>query len=243
MKRILGVVSVLAAWQFAAMAVGRKLFPTPIQVGTAFTVHWQNLLQHSAYSVGRLLAGVALALVIGVPLGLLLGYFRKVDAFFSPSLYILGPVPKIALLPLIMLLFGIGNLSKVFIIFIIMVFQVILAARDSVKAIPQEYFMPYRAAKAKNYQILLQIVLPAGIPGVFTALRIGLATSISVLFFAETFGTKWGLGFYIMDMWLRLEYTQMYLGICTLAAIGLLSVFLVDWWERKLCPWKDSEKQ
>lgn len=238
MKKLQGTVLVLIIWQLAAMMVGSKIFPTPAEVFMSLLSNWRSLAIHGAYSVYRLVAGVFLALVIGTPIGLLLGYYQKADSLLSPSIYVLGPIPKVALLPLIMLIFGIGNLSKIFIILIIMVFQVIIAARDAVRAIPEEYFMPYRAVKAKNRHIFLHIIAPASIPSMFTATRIGLSTSISVLFFAETFGTTWGLGFYIMDMWMRLDYRQMYLGIVALGFVGLVSVFAVDLAEKKLCPWR-----
>lgn len=239
MKKAAGFLSFILIWQLAAYAVSQKIFPAPSDVFLSLLSNPKQLGLHSLYSVYRLAAGVMCAIVIGLPLGLLLGYFKKAERFFSPALYIVAPIPKIALLPLIMLLFGIGNLSKIFIIFIIMVFQVIVAVRDSVKKIPEQCFMSCRAAKAGTLFIFLHIVLPASLPDLFTAVRVGLATSVSVLFFAESFGTKWGLGFYVMDMWMRLDYRQMYLGIIALGIIGLLSAVLTDKLEKRVCPWRD----
>lgn len=224
-------------WQAAAMLIDKKILPAPVDVFLSFINNPWQIVKHSGYSLYRLAVGVILAITVGLPSGLLIGYFKKANRLFSPLLYVIAPIPKIALLPLIMLLFGIKDMSKIFLIFIIMVFQVIVAARDSVTKIPAEYFMPYSAAKAKNLFVFRNIIFPASLPHLFTAIRVGLATSISVLFFAESFGTKWGLGFYIMDMWMQLNYKQMYLGIITIGIIGLLSVVFVDRLEKRVCPW------
>lgn len=196
------------------------------------------LLIHSLYSVARLMAGAALSLLVGTSIGIVLGYFSLPRRIISPIIYLLAPVPKIALLPLVMLLFGIGERSKIFIIFLVMVFQVILAICGAVLRIPPEYYLPLKAVKAGHWFLIRHVVLPACLPELFTAVRIGLATGISVLFFAETFGTRWGLGFYIMDMWMRLNYSRMAAGIGVLALIGLASTILVDVLEKKICGWR-----
>jgi NitT/TauT family transport system permease protein len=237
MKKWIGTGILIIVWQLAAMVMSQKILPAPLQVCISLIAHWNSLICHSFFSIYRLLAGMGLAIIVGMPIGTLMGYFKKLSDLLSPIIYLLAPIPKIALLPLIMLFFGIGNLSKVFIIFIIMVFQVIVAVHDAVKNIPSAYFFPLHTIKANHQSILIHIVIPATMPEVFTALRIGLATSLSVLFFAETFGTTWGLGFYIMDMWMRLDYTQMYAGIMMLGFLGLGSTSLIGRLENYLCPW------
>jgi len=197
-----------------------------------------DLALHTAASLWRLLAGVALSLVVGTAVGIIIGYFRLPQRIFSPVIYALAPVPKVALLPLVMLAFGLGDAAKVFLIFIIMVFQVILEVSGAVGRIPPQYLAPSRAAGAPTWALLRLIVLPACVPELFVALRVGLATGISALFFAETFGTKWGLGFYIMDMWMRLNYTNMALGITVMAVLGWGLTALVNLAERRVCRWR-----
>ncbi len=238
MKKFLGIAAFVALWQAAAMLLRNPILPSPVDVCISLTQNYRALLSHSLYSLYRLAAGTALAVVLGMPLGILLGYNKKCGEIISPLIYVLAPLPKIAFLPLIMLIFGIGNLSKVFIIFIIMLFQIVISAHDSVKTIPEEYFAPYLAAKAGHGRMLRHIVVPAALPGLFTALRVGLATGISVLFFAENFGTNYGIGYYTMDMWMRMDYRQMYLGILALGVIGLASVWLTGVAERRVCKWR-----
>jgi len=236
-KKWFGILFLIGLWQLVAVITDNNIFPTFIEVIIAMGMNCKTIVTHAFFSSFRLIIGVVLAVVLGMPAGILIGYHKQLSDFFSPVIYLLAPIPKIALLPLIMLLFGIGDLSKVFIIFIIMFFQVIVAAHDAVKNIPQEYLIPLRTIKAGHKAILFHVIFPAALPEMFTSVRIGLATGISVLFFAETFGTTWGLGFYIMDMWMRLDYKQMYAGILFLGFLGLISVMLVNRLQLHVCPW------
>ena len=228
----------LIAWQIAALLIGRTIFPQPIAVLQSITTCYMDVMVHTSYSMFRIFFGVLLSLTVGLPLGILIGYHPKFDKRLSPYVYMISPVPKIALLPVIMLFLGIGEASKIFIIFFIMLFQVIVSVRDSVKNIPPEYFVPYYTIKAPVKWIVKDILFPASYADIFTSLRVGLATSISVLFFTETFGTKYGLGFFIMDSWVRVNYTQMYLGILWLGVLGFLLVVFIDKLEHKICKWR-----
>ncbi|MDF2803713.1 MAG: binding-protein-dependent transport system inner rane component [Anaerocolumna sp.] len=241
-RKWIGIVGIILLWQLLAMLTNKNVFPPFFTVISALVKNIGVILIHTFYSSYRLFAGVILAVCIGMPTGIIIGYFKRLSELLSPVIYLIAPIPKIALLPLIMLFFGIGDSSKIFIIFIIMFFQVVVAAHDAVKNISEDYFVPFRTVKAGHRAILLQIVFPAALPEMFTSIRIGLATGISVLFFAETFGTVWGLGFYIMDMWMRLDYTRMYAGIIVLGLLGLLSVNLVNRFQMIICPWIKTEK-
>jgi NitT/TauT family transport system permease protein len=236
-KKWLGILLLTVLWQLSATLADNNIFPGFLQVMVSLAENFKSILIHGFFSSLRLAAGVFLAVLAGMPAGILIGYHHKLSEFVSPVIYLLAPIPKIALLPLIMLLFGIGNGSKIFIIFIIMVFQVVVAAHDAVKNIPQEYFIPLRTIQAGHAAVIKNIIIPAVLPEMFTSIRIGLATGISVLFFAETFGTRYGLGFYIMDMWMRLDYKQMYAGILVLGILGLISVTVVNRLQKRMCPW------
>lgn len=237
MKKWLGLFVLIGLWQIFAVILDNNIFPSFFNVILSMGFNYKTIMMHLLYSSFRLAAGVLLAVILGMPTGIFIGYHQHLSDYFSSVIYLLAPIPKIALLPLIMLLFGIGDLSKIFIIFIIMYFQVIVSAHDAVKNIPQDYYIPLKTINAGHMAILYHVVFPAAIPEMFTSIRIGLATGISVLFFAETFGTRWGLGFYIMDMWMRLDYKQMYAGILTLGILGLISFSAVGLLQRKTCPW------
>lgn len=241
-RKWIGIICIILIWQFLAIIISKNVFPPFFTVIMALVKNWRTVISHTLYSSYRLFAGVILAVCIGMPTGIIIGYSKKLSELLSPVVYFIAPIPKIALLPLIMLFFGIGDSSKIFIIFIIMFFQVVVAAHDGVKNISEDYFIPFKTIKAGHKAILFHVVFPAVIPDMFTSIRIGLATGISVLFFAETFGTVWGLGFYIMDMWMRLDYTRMYAGILILGLLGLVSVNSVNRLQKLTCPWIKIEK-
>ena len=167
-----------------------------------------------------------------------MGYFQKADKYLAPLVYLTYPIPKIALLPILMLLAGVGELSKIIMIFLIIVFQVIVAVRDAIKAIPEETYYPMYSLGARFRQILVEVIFPASLPKFITAVRVAMATAISVLFFTETFGTQYGMGYYIMDAWLRVNYLDMYAGIVVLSLIGLCLFGIIDMVEARACRWQ-----
>jgi NitT/TauT family transport system permease protein len=167
-----------------------------------------------------------------------MGYFTRCDRALSPIIYLIYPIPKIALLPMVMLLLGLGDSAKIFMISLIIVFQVIVAVRDGVKSIPKETYYPLYSLGAGFAAISREILIPASLPKFLTALRIAMATAISVLFFTETFGTQYGMGYFIMDSWMRVNYLEMYSGIVVLSGIGLMLFGAIDWLEGRLCNWQ-----
>ncbi len=197
-----------------------------------------NMLAHIGASFLRILEGLVISLLIGIPTGLLLAQKPSVNKFCSPLLYFTYPVPKLALLPVVMLLLGIGETAKVTMIVLILVFQIIVATRDAVLHIPKEDFYVLTSLGAKTHHVLRWITFPAILPEILTALRVAIGTAVSVLFFTETYGTDRGMGFYIVDAWMRLSYTEMYAGILILSLMGFVLFFATDVLEEYACRWK-----
>ena len=237
MRKLVSLAVFIIFWHLMAIHIDLRILPSPVQVMEAIINNYENILVHTGHSLRRIFLGMSSAVILGVICGVALGYYKILDDIFSPYIYIFAPVPKISLLPLIMLFFGIGEFPTIFIIFLITVFLVVLAAMGAVKNIPRQYFAPLKTIKASDAYILKNIVFFAILPEVFTSIKIALATSISVLFFAETFGTRHGLGFYINDMWARFDYRQMYAGIVILGLIGYLLAALINAAEKIIIPW------
>ena len=234
-----GLIIFLAGWQTAASWLQLPIIPAPGAVlVNAVHIFLPQIAEHSVYSLWRIVAGVLLAVMAGLPLGLLMGYFPKWDRLLSPLVYLTYPIPKIALLPVVMLLFGLGELSKILMIFLIVVFQVLVSVRDSVGGIPKETYYPLYSLGAGLGDIVREILIPASLPKFLTALRVAMATAISVLFFTETFGTQFGMGYFIMDAWLRVNYLEMYSGIVVLSLMGLILFGAIDYLERRWCGWQ-----
>jgi NitT/TauT family transport system permease protein len=192
---------------------------------------------HILTSAGRILEGLLIALLIAVPIGLTLASYPKINKICSPVLYFAYPVPKLALLPIVMLGLGIGEAAKITLIVLILVFQLIVSIRDAAMHIPREDFHVLISLGASKRQMLRWILLPAVFPETLTAIRVAIGTAASVLFFTETFGTDKGMGFYIVDAWMRLAYRDMYTGILCLSLLGLLLFCAMDVLEKRVCKW------
>jgi NitT/TauT family transport system permease protein len=136
-----------------------------------------------------------------------------------------------------MILFGLGNSSKIILIITIILFQIILAARDGVKEIPVELYYSVRSLGLSQRQTYMDLVVPAVLPKILSALRVSIGVSIAVLFFGENFATTYGIGYFIMNCWVMVDYVQMFAGILALSIMGMLIFKLIDLLERKLCPW------
>ena len=236
---LLGIVTFFALWWIVSKIIMLPIVPSPLLVlANLAAIFIKYIAIHGLYSLWRIAAGLFLAVLIGLPLGLIMGYFPKWDRFLSPLLYLTYPIPKIALMPILMLLFGIGELSKILMIFLIIVFQVIVAIRDSIRSIPQETYYPLYSLGAPFWAVFFEVLWPASMPKFITAIRVAMATAISVLFFTETFGTQYGMGYFIMDAWLRVNYLEMYSGIIVLSLMGLFLFAFIDWIEKRLCHWQ-----
>jgi NitT/TauT family transport system permease protein len=152
-------------------------------------------------------------------------------------------VPKIALLPVILLLFGIGEVARVALLVIVLYFQMLVSVRDGARSIAEEYIVSASSLGAGRIGVLRFVIWPSLLPNLLTALRIGSATALAVLFFSETFFTKWGLGYFIMDEWMKVSYPKMYAGIVAIGAVGFLIFAVFELMEARFCRWQNIAKR
>ena len=215
-------VIIISFWWFLALLDHRSIVPTPMMTFSYLGGHLNIILLHLFFSLWRISLAIFITLILGSTIGILSARVPTFDKLVTPLLYALYPIPKIAFLPLLMLFFGLGNLSKVLLVSLILFFQIAIAVRDSVKNIPEGYFMSLKIYQTTPLQRYRHIILPALLPQLFTAIRVSVGTSISVLFFAENFATTHGIGYFIMDSWLKLNYTAMFSGIVAISLMGTL---------------------
>lgn len=237
---LLGLILTLILWQLAAWAIHRPILPGPMPVLQTFVEGMLSgrLARHFLISTYRVLASIAISLVLAVPAGLALGQSPKLNRIFSPLLYIGYPIPKVVLLPIFLLLLGIGDASKIALIVVVLFFQVLVVVRDEASAIRPELIMSVRSLGAGRRALLRYVYFPASVPAMLTALRLSIGTAVAVLFLAESFATTSGLGYYIMvDSWSRVAYREMYAGVLATSLLGLALYYLADWLERRLAPW------
>ncbi len=135
-------------------------------------------------------------------------------------------------------MFGIGDAAKIFIIFIILFFQILVLVRDQAASLRPELIQAVRSLGAGRRALFRFVYLPASLPGILTALRQSVGTAVAVLYIAENFATEQGLGHYIAYQGLSLlNYPAMYAGVMAMSLLGLGMYFSVDWLERRVCPW------
>lgn len=233
-----GVVILILIWYSASLAAGPDIFPFPHQIIRSLVLNNDaNLIRHMLFSLKRILLSLLFSSAAAIPLGILLGRKKVLDAVFTPGIYLLYPVPKITLLPIVMLLFGVGDSAKIILISLVLFFQILLPLRDKVHALPRGYIISITSLGAEKKHILKYLIFPYILPTIFTSLRIGIGTALAVLFFAETFFTSYGVGYFIVDSWMRSSYIKMFSGIVILSFIGLVLFSFIDFLERYFCRW------
>ena len=234
-----GFLVINIVWWIGSIIVNSRALPSPLKIYASLP----NLLKNDFYlnvlaSMNRLIIGLIISLVIGLIIGLLMGYSKKINKILNPVVYFTYPIPKTALLPVVMILFGLGDSSKITIIVLITVFQVIVSVRDAVINIENQLYNPLRSLGANKMQLFTNVTFPAILSELLTNIRLSVGTALSVLFFAEGYGTTVGLGYYIQDAWTRIDYISMYGAILILSILGVVLFLLIDLIEDKFCKWK-----
>lgn len=230
----------LIFWQASAVLINQPIFPSPLRVGEAFWEELNNgLLGHFAVSFWRVAASTILAIGLASPLGLILGQSPRLNRLISPMIYLLYPIPKVVLVPVFILLFGIGDLPKILMIFVILFFQILVLVRDRAASLPPELLQSVRSLGAGRRALFRFVYFPATLPAILTALRQSVGTAVAVLYVAELFATRRGLGYYIYLKGSTLfDYPAMYAGIVAMSLLGFGLYFSVEWLEKRLCPWQ-----
>ena len=237
-KTLSGILIVLVCWYILHIVIGEKIIPSPLVTIIEFCkLITGTLILHMIVSLFRITAAMVISMLIGVPLGLWMGLSERADSVLTPVAYILYPIPKVAFLPIFMVVFGLGNSSKIILIISIIVFQIILAVRDGVKEIPVELHHSVRSLGLNQWQIYTNLVFPAVLPKIISALRVSIGVCIATLFFSENFATTYGIGYFIMNCWVMVDYVQMFAGILAMSLMGVFLFKVIDFMEKKVCPW------
>ncbi len=235
MKYGRGALVVFAAWYVFAFIISSPIIPYPHAVMLYLLTQSvpSRIHIHVLFSLYRILMGLSLALFFAIPTGIIAGRKPLLDRVISPVLYLLYPLPKIAFLPVFMVLFGIGDFSKIILIAVIIFFPAAVTIRDGVREISPHYLELAQAYHLSKRQIMRDIVWPAILGRIFSSVRITLGISLSVLFISENYAAQFGLGYFIMNNWIMAQYIGMYAGIMVLSLLGLLLYSLTDFFERR----------
>lgn len=237
----IALAALLLLWQLLAAALHQPVLPSPVQVAGAFAreIPRGELPEHFLASLWRVVASMALSIALAAPAGLILGQSPALNRFFSPVIYLTYPIPKVVLVPVVLLFLGVGDFAKIFIIFLILFFQILVLVRDQAAGLRPELIQSVRSLGAGRRALFTFVYLPASLPAILTGVRQSIGTAVAVLYVAELFATQRGLGYYIYYSGSTLlDYPAMYAGIVAMSFLGAMLYVATDWLEKALCPWK-----
>ena len=219
---------------------GREYLPDPVRAITTMARLAPQWFPNFLVSAWRLVLAILIAFGLGYPLGLLIGRERRLDELISPMIYIIYPIPQVAFILVLFLIFGIGNPVKVAIVAIALFFQILISARGAAKNIEDTHVTSVIAAGASRWQVYWHVILPATLPAILTSLRVSIGLGMAFLYIAETYGTfdprRGGLGAFIRAN--AYSAVQAFAGILAMALLGLLLYVAIDLVERLVCRWK-----
>jgi len=197
-----------------------------------------RLLDNTRASLVRSLSGFGLAVTVAVPLGLLIGWYKPVATLLGPLLEVFRNTAALALLPVFVLLLGIGETSKIAIVFYACTWPILLNTISAVRGVDPILLRLARSVDLSGFRLFQKVILPAAVPTVFTGVRLAGAVSILVLVAAEMVGAKAGLGYLINASQFNFAIPQMYAGIITISAIGVVFNQLLVALERRFTSWR-----
>lgn len=224
--------------------VNPLFLPAPEAVWEAFvttaTKGYQGslLYQHIIASVTRVLIGWSLACVVGIPLGLLMGLNRKAKAIFDPIIEFYRPLPPLGLYTLIVLWLGIGEESKIALLFLAALPPISISAMEAAAGVDKAYVKVVLSLGATRAQVIRHVFLPACLPGICTGMRISLGFAYSVLVAAEIVAATAGIGWMVWDAAKFLLSDVVIMGLIVLGLTGLVLDRVIRWLERALTPWR-----
>jgi NitT/TauT family transport system permease protein len=238
---LLAPLALLLAWELLVRVglLDRRFFPAPSSiVGTFVTLARTTLPGHVGVSLARAAIGFLIGAIPAVLLGVLVGLMPIARAAVQPIVGALFAIPKTAILPLVLLVFGLGEQSKWAIIAIGVFFPVLISTAAGVADIDRIYLDVGRNFGAGRLATLWTIALPGALPVIMAGIRVGWGVSLLLLVTAEMSASKSGLGYLIWQSWQTYTIEDMYVGLVTIAVIGMVSFWLLDTLEGWLIPWR-----
>lgn len=239
---LISPIGLLIIWQLLLMAgLGdRRFIPTPSDIAVRFVALASSgeLAEHTVVTLYRVFAGFFAGVIPAVVIGLLMAMFKPVRIFFDPLIAVIFPIPKVALMPLLLLAFGFGDASKIAVVAIAVFFPVIINTYVGAANIDKIYWDVAKNYGASRMVLFTRIVFFGALPTIFAGLRIAMAVSFIVLVAAEFVASKVGIGYLIWNSWELLQVDTMFVGIVVIGLLGLVTSVLLRELERVVIPWK-----
>lgn len=233
---------IVAVWQglFYLGYLNPVLLPAPSQIALTFCALLKSgaLPRHIGISILRVLEGFAIAAVLGLGLGTAIGLSRTLDRWTDLIIQVVKPIPPIAWIPLAILWFGIGEQSKVYIIFLGAFFPIIINTIDGIRQTDHKFVEVARILAVPRFKFVRQVVLPGALPAIMTGLRVGLMVAWMCVVAAELIAASSGIGYLIMDARQLSQSDVVLVGMITIGIIGKLMDSLIKRVENRLIRWK-----
>jgi NitT/TauT family transport system permease protein len=239
---LISPIMLLLLWQLLLMmGIGdRRFIPAPTDIAVRFgsLIETGELAAHTGATLWRVFAGFLAGSLPAIAIGLLMAMFKPVRIFVDPLIAAIFPIPKIALMPLLLLAFGFGDASKIALVAIAVFFPVVVNTYTGAANIEKIYWDVARNYGASQTVMFTRIVFFGALPTIFAGLRIALAVSFIVLVASEFVASKLGIGYMIWNSWELLQVDIMFVGIVAVGILGMISTVILQEIERKVIPWK-----
>ena len=240
---VLACAGLLALWQIASLAINNDSFPTAIEAIHAIPsiLGDKEALINILASLRRMAIGFGVAVAMSIPLGLMMGRSRTVASFFNPLLMVIYPVPKAALMPIIMLWLGVGDIAKTLVIFLGVSLPVIYHSFAGAKAVEEKMLWSGAAMGLSAAQRMMRIVLPAALPEILTGCRTGLVLALITMITSEMIARQSGAGnilFNALDMG---QYDTVFAMIIIVGAMGIGLDALFERMRARLVKWSEPQ--
>ncbi|WP_342362858.1 ABC transporter permease [Terrarubrum flagellatum] len=236
---LLACLGVLALWQFASVTLKIESFPTAIEAlrGVPEILRDRESIINILASLRRMAIGFACAAAFSIPLGLMMGRVRAVASFFNPLLMMIYPVPKAALMPIIMLWLGVGELSKTLVIFLGVSLPIIYHSFQGAKAVEEKMLWSAAAMGLSPAERMFRIVLPAALPEILTGCRTGLVLALITMITSEMIARQSGAGNILFNSLDMAQYDTVFAMIIIIGALGLILDAAFDALRSRLVAW------
>jgi ABC-type nitrate/sulfonate/bicarbonate transport system permease component len=219
-------------------------FPAPSSIVETFLQYARSgeLASNTAITFQRILVGLVLGAVPGIAVGLAMGMNRWAAAVLDPIVALLYPIPKIAILPLVLLIFGLGEESKYALVAIGVFFIMAINTQSGVRQIEPIYLDVTRAFRIRPLSVYLRVVLPGAMPNIFTGLKLSIGVAVVLAVAAEFSAARNGLGYTIWNGWQTGQVEKMYVALVVVSVVGFLMTAALDACERYAIPWRNQSR-
>ena len=242
----LSMLAFLALWEIVVRAglINPLFTSSPSRIVTTAIAMFADgsIYVHLRVSATEFALGFSMAVMIGVPLGILMGWYSRLNAVLEPFVSALYATPRIALLPLVMIWFGIGIASKVAIVFLGAVFPILVNTITGVRTIDADFIKVGRSFGATDRQMFLTVALPSSVPMLLTGLRLGLGHALVGIVVGEMYGATQGLGYLIATAGARFQTDRVMVGILLIAGLGVALTELLRHIERRFERWRPTRQ-